>query len=191
MKADEKGRRRNKRAIIAMSLMLILAVAAGGTLAWLETSTQKINNTFTPGRVSSEVLETLDGAVKKDVRVKNTGNADAYIRAAVVINLADENDNIYAANLAQDSYCTVLYGDRWQQLGGYYYYKGIVTNGGITANLIDSCCGTDVPAGYHLKVQIIADAIQAQGTDKNGNAAVTDAWGVSFDGNAWSEGGGT
>lgn len=187
MKADKKGRRRTKRAIVALSLMLILAVAAGGTLAWLETSTQKMDNTFTPGRVSSEVEETLDGAVKKDVRVKNTGNAAAYIRAAVVINLADENDNIYAADLTQDSYCTVVYGDSWQLLSdGYYYYKGVVESSGVTANLIDSCSGNTVPVGYHLKVQILADAIQAEGTDEDGNAAVKDAWGVSFNGNTWS-----
>lgn len=187
MKADKKGHRPNKRTVVILSLMLILVFGAGAALAWLATATPQVENAFTPGCVSSEIIETLGSNTKEDVKVQNTGNADAYIRAAVVINLADAGGNIYAIAPEQGTQYTISYGVDWQLLGGYYYYKGIVNSGDSTTNLINSCIGeAGIPAGYYLKVQILADAIQAEGVTTGGVAAVTNAWGVSFSDGSWS-----
>ena len=74
-----------KNMLIVLALVLVLC-AAGGTIAWLATNTNSVTNTFVPAKVTNEVEEKNEGKVKKNVAVKNTGEIDVYIRAAVIVN---------------------------------------------------------------------------------------------------------
>lgn len=175
----KKGTR--KISAVLLAVVLVAACAAGGTLAWMAAHTDPVVNTFAPGEVTSEVVEELDGNTKKDVQIQNTGNVDAYIRATVVINLVDNDGNVSAKTPVKDTDYTVsgFPGDNWFQEGGYYYYTEKVAAQDTTGNLIASIGPTEnLPEGLHLQVTILAEAIQADGT--NGSTpAVTDAWGVT------------
>lgn len=173
--------RRNKKLILLISIVaiLILALTAGTTLAWLKASSGPVVNTFEPAKVTSQVEESIKDGVKSDVRIKNTSNIDAYIRAAVVINWVDKNGNIAAQQPAKDTDYTIEYkltsNGWWQGNDGYYYYSSAVVPENMTGTLISKCKAVGrAPEGYSLSVEIMADAIQSV-PDK----AVREAWNVT------------
>ncbi len=171
-----------KKAILALSLALLLTVSIFGTLALLSTDAEPVVNTFTPTKVPNEVVETIEGNVKKEVQIKNTGNIDAYIRAAVVINWVDKNGNVYAhAPAADTDYAINWTMTDWVKKDGFYYYTKPVAPGATTKTLFTDCkvIGTP-PTGYQLSVEIMAQSIQAEGVGgENGlTPAVTLAWGM-------------
>lgn len=161
-------RTRNKRKIILfVSLILLATISIGGTLAYVFTSTESVVNTFVPASVSVEVDETIENGFKKDVKVNNTGNATAYIRAAVIINWLDNEGNIYPGT-PDDAAYTISWNlddsDWAKGCDGYYYYTTPVAVNGSTAILINSCQMTN-SSGYTLVVEIIAESIQAAPTN--------------------------
>ena len=174
--------RRNKKLILLISIVaiLILALTAGTTLAWLKASSGPVVNTFEPARVTSQVEESIKDGVKSDVRIKNTSNIDAYIRATVVINWVDDKGNVAAQKPIKDTDYTIEYNlsndGWWQGNDGYYYYSSAVASDHLTNELIKECKAVagKAPEGYSLSVEIIADAIQSV-PDK----AVSDAWNVT------------
>ena len=95
------GKRARKRplarpVLLALSLVLVLGLSVGGTLAYLVTSTGPVTNTFTPGEVKTEIKEEFANDIKENVYVTNTGTVDAYIRAQIVINWVDKDGNMVA-----------------------------------------------------------------------------------------------
>ena len=161
--------------LLLVSLVLILALAVGGTVAWLNSSSGPVENTMIPGQVPITINETFDGTKKSDVSVTNNGNIDAYIRVAIVANAVDENGNIIAGTAP--SY--TVNEEKWQPLDGYYYYKGAVAPGGTTEQLFT---GDVTVTGGELN--ILAESIQVLG-GYGGETASVYAWGHSFDGNEW------
>lgn len=168
----KKGKRelpRSKKGLTALvALVLIFCCAVGGTAAWLATATDPVTNTFTPSHVTTEVHEgVFIGEAKKNVTVKNTSDIAAYIRAAIIINWANEDGNVYGKAVTADDYDISINETDWKKGNdGFYYYNSIVAaNGGMTPNLILSCTEKDgkAPDGYHLQVTILADGIQADG----------------------------
>lgn len=183
--------RRNKKLILLISVVaiLILALTAGTTLAWLKASSGPVVNTFEPARVTSQVEEKTDKGIKSEVKIKNTSNIDTYIRATVVINWVDKDGNVAAQKPVAGTDYTISYASDtgwWQGNDGYYYYSSAVkpadkNNDGLTGILINSCqlkAGANVPDGYSLSVEIIADAIQSVPT-----RAVEGSWPVEVNAN--------
>ena len=74
-----------KTVVLLTAIAVLLCATVGGTVAYLVTSTRSITNTFTPSNVTISIEESMSGNVKNDVKIKNTGNTAAYIRAAVVV----------------------------------------------------------------------------------------------------------
>lgn len=160
-------------AILIVSLALVLAISVGTTLALIFDETDEVVNTFTPANVGTEVDETIDSGVKKDVKVQNTGDTAAYIRATVVINWQNAAGQVYpGVPTAPTDYAIDWELDGWV-LGadGYYYYtqavpaddKATDTNEGLTGVLFTDCSpvADQTPDDYFLTVEIIAEAIQA------------------------------
>lgn len=167
---------RKKSLVLMASILLILAISVGGTLAYLATHTGPVANTFIPTSVGTEINEKNEGNVKKDVTVKNTGSTDAYVRAAIVVTWIDSEGKVYPqAPVAGTDYTIDLNvgDDAWEKHDGYYYYKTPVAGGEKTAVLINSASlkGT-APDGYYLSIEILSQAIQAVPAQ-----AVKDAWG--------------
>jgi hypothetical protein len=89
-----KGKR---RMVAALALALILICTVGGTLAYVFTHSNSVENTFTPSHVATKVVETFDKAIKSDVKIQNIGDTDAYIRAAIVVTWKNEETKaVYA-----------------------------------------------------------------------------------------------
>ena len=84
-----------KKTVFIISAVLLLTATVGSMIAFVFTSTGKIDNTFTPSLVSCAIVEngsteeqyrdTVSISSKSDVRIKNTGDTNAYIRVAVII----------------------------------------------------------------------------------------------------------
>ena len=161
--------------LLLVSLVLILALAVGGTVAWLNSSSGPVTNTMTPGQVPITINENFNGTTKSRVSVTNDGNIDAYIRVAIVANAVDENGNIIAGTAP--SY--TVDETKWQRLDGYYYYKGAVKPDRTTEQLFKG--DVKVTGG---ELNILAESIQVLGGYRGETASVY-AWGHSFDGNEW------
>lgn len=182
-------RRQNVKKIGSGFVLLILAVvlAIGGTLAFIITNTEPVDNKFTPGVVSCVVDEKFDEShkVKSDVKIKNTGNTAAYIRATYVVTWKADNGTVNAKQPEKDKDYTIIFADNtgWIQIGDYWYFESAVapedgvTEDGLTDVLIETCKlveGVTPPEGYHLSVEIIASAIQSEP-----KSAVTEEWKVN------------
>ncbi len=171
---------KTKKPVALVAILVLLCCAVAGTVAYLVTSTDPVTNTFTPASVTTQVEEEFNGTTKSDVRIKNTGNIDAYIRAAVIVNWADAQGNV-SGTPVKDSDYTIIYNesDWFQGSDGYWYYtKPVAPNDGLTDILIKSCApaANMAPEGYDLQVTILADGIQSVPAD-----AVQQAWGVTVD----------
>ena len=165
--------------VLVVSLLALLLVVAGGTLAWL-TAQDSVSNTFTPAHVTCNVEETFNGTAKSNVSIKNTSDIPVYIRASIIVTWKDSSGNVYGQLPVADTDYTISYGTGWTRQGDYWYCNSEVAVGTNTPELISSC--TEVagkaPAGnYRLSVEIIAEAIQSQPA-----RAVQQAWGVTISG---------
>lgn len=176
----------NKKSIIIASVMLLLLVAVGTTIAYIFTETEPVENTFNPSKVSCAVVEKgyepVSGEIqnisdkKSNVQIKNTGDTDAYIRVAVVVNWAsadgssvwstkpEEGDNLdYKIEYNLD--------DSWVKgSDGYWYYTKSVppTDGSNLTNILieNATQNKEGPKGtdgtqYYLSIEIVASAIQS------------------------------
>lgn len=173
----------NKATLLVISLAFLITFAIGGTIAWIVDTTDSVVNRFQPVDVTCSVIEESwkDGnTVKKNVTIQNTGDVDAYIRATVIANWVDAGGAVYPETLEQDTDYTLNTGSDWKRNGDYWYYKSAVPSKGSTTNFIDYCAPVkeQQPSGYTLQITVLADAVQADGVDSDGEKAVVKAWGV-------------
>lgn len=181
IRKPQHGRRlRWGKQFILLAAIAVLALGiVGGTTAYLLTSDGPVTNTFTPSRVTCEVEENFTGTTKSNVKIKNTGDTDAYIRAAIIVTWQDASGNVAATVPVKSDtgdtgdYTIDINLTNWS-LGtdGYYYYIGSVAPNAKTNNLINSCTALQTNGNYTLHVEILADAIQSSPVD-----AVKQAWG--------------
>ena len=188
----------NKKSILITSVALLLLVAVGTSLAYVFTKTDPVENKFDPSKVSCAVVEVVEkgdssentanvvqtGKSKTNVQIKNTGDTDAYIRAAVVVNWMNEDGTrVWAIKPVQGADYSISYNlndNGWVDGGdGYYYYTQPVARDQLTDILITGATqnatgpkGTD-GTQYYLSIEIVASAIQADGM---GAASAKDAW---------------
>ncbi len=175
----------NKRTWIALALIaLILTVSVGGTLAYLADRTSEVVNEFQPSKVTSQVVETLNENTKNNVKIKNTGDIDAFIRAAVVVTWQDADGYVYPAMPQAGTDYRISWNlgsnDSWFEKGGYYYYKYPVKPEQMTGQALFTGCtpNNTEPDGYSLHVEILGSAIQADGGNASGYPANL-VWGVT------------
>ena len=179
--AHLRKRKHTKRRTTLLSIFLILSLAVSGTLAYIVARTDNVNNQFEPSYVTCQVNANNDDTFD----VTNTSDIDAYIRAAIVVNWMDDQGNVRGISpKASDYSLTVNATDWWKDTKtGYYYYKYSVVPAGVTEDLITSyglAAGVTAPSGYELCVEVVAEAIQADGDTDNGAVpAYRNAWGIS------------
>ena len=70
-------------ALLVSAALICTAVAA--TVSFIIDTTNPVENVMTPSKVACQVTETFENDVKTNVAVKNTGDTEAYIRAAIVV----------------------------------------------------------------------------------------------------------
>lgn len=162
--------------VLVVSLLALLLVVAGGTLAWL-TAQDSVSNTFTPAHVSCVVTENFDGTVKSNVNVTNTSDIAAFIRVKLVTYRVND-DGKHIGGTA-----TILPftpGTGWVKHEGFYYYTKPVAPGAAPETALIGTKGielvqyTDADGGKQV-IEVMAEAIQSQP-----DRAVQQAWGAGF-----------
>lgn len=171
-----RKRQSKKTGTLFLSLMLVATMMVGGTLAYLFTNTEPVENIFTPSYVSCSVTESFDGTTKRNVNVTNTGNIDAYIRVKLVSYRVNKDNQHIGGEAPLPSFTL---GANWVKYGDYYYYtKPVAPNQKPETNLTDSMMLTSSYAdadGGKQAVDVMAEAIQS--VPEN---AVKAAWGEGF-----------
>lgn len=174
---ERKPRRGTKRlSTLLLSVILVVTIAVGGTVAYLVTQDAPITNTFTPSHVTCKVDENFDGKTKTNVNVINTGDTEAYIRVKLVtyrVNAAGQHIGGTATIPEFDP------GTNWFEYGGYYYYTLPVKPGEHpTSDLISSITlkdsYTDADGGKQV-IEVMAEAIQSAPAE-----AIGKSWGVTI-----------
>ena len=162
---------------MVIATVLLLALAIGGTLAWLSTKDAPIQNKFLPTKVTCEVTEKFNGTTgeKTDVNVKNTGTIDAFIRVKLVTYRTNDQGQHIGGTASLPNFTL---GKGWVKYGDYYYYTlPVAPKEKPEADLISSITlesYTDVDGG-HQAIDVMAEAIQSVP-----EAAVNAAWGEGF-----------
>lgn len=180
MKNDKNAARggMNRSLVLVVSLLALLLVVAGGTLAWL-TAQDSVSNTFTPAHVSCTVTEDFNGTVKSNVNVKNTSDIDAFIRVKLVTYRVKDNGDRIGGTAEIPEFTP---GTNWVKYGDFYYYTLPVAPGEkpktdlIGAEGITLVRYTDADGGKQV-IEVMAEAIQSQP-----ERAVGQAWGVTISG---------
>ena len=183
MQKTEKHSNSKKLLILVVAILCCL-VTIGGTVAFLLTQTGEIENVFSPSKVTCQVDETFENNVKSDVSIKNTGNTDAFIRAAIIVTWVDKDtgNTLPAVPILDTDYEMTLGTSGWtKNSDGYYYCSSSIAPNGNTPVLISECKMKDsanIPENATLSVEIVASAIQSKPS-----SVVQDKWGISLGGN--------
>lgn len=175
----QRLRRRRQQHLIIGIVAILCSIISCVSLAYVFTHTDSVKNIFERAHVACDVLENgtdgnsqFDGVTKSNVRIKNTGNVQSYIRAAVVVTWMSEDQSIVtSAKPVDDTDYVIIYADEtgattnWEKgKDGYWYYKIPVDVDGVTENLIESCSlknGVTPPKDFYLSVEIVASSIQS------------------------------
>lgn len=178
VRKPHKGR--GRLAMMVLSIVLLLGVAIGGTIAWLSTKTTPVTNTFTPAEVTCEVEEKFDKTtgVKTNVNVTNTGNIAVYIRVKLVTYRTNDAGQHIGGKAGLPKFNL---GKNWVEYGEYYYYTLPVephaqphTNLANSMTLEKSYKDEDADGGKQA-LDVMAEAIQSAP-----EKAVGEAWGVQI-----------
>lgn len=176
VRKPHKGR--GRLAMMVLSVVLLLGVAIGGTIAWLSTKTTPVTNTFTPAEVTCKVEEDFDPDTgkKTNVNVTNTGNIAVYIRVKLVTYRTNDAGQHIGGTAELPVFTR---GKNWVEHGGYYYYTLPVAPGKEpAANLADRMTleksYKDADGGKQA-LDVMAEAIQSAP-----EKAVGEAWGVTI-----------
>ncbi len=183
----------NKKFIVIAAVALLLLVTVGSTLAYIIASTGAVQNIFEPSYVACGVVENgadpvangnvNTGSVKNNVQIQNTGDTDAYIRVAVVVNwMSTDGTKVWASKPVENTDYTIRYAENtgWEKgSDGYWYYTKPVppTEGSNLTDILINEAKVLKPApldGYYLSIEIVASALQAKPA-----SVVTSQWGVT------------
>ena len=168
--------RMNKTAVLLLAVILLAGAVIGTTVAYLTTNTGSLTNNFEYAKVTCKVSESFDGNTKSNVRIENTSNIPAYIRATYVVYWADAAGKVVVNPEGYNYSLTVNPDSKWVENGGFFYYPSPVASGGLTGGSLLTCKLENSPDNpeYFLHVEIIASAIQSEPA-----SAVTEAWGIA------------
>lgn len=171
---------RGRMTAMALATVLLLALAIGGTVAWLTANGQPITNTFNPSHVTCEVTENFDGTTKTNVNVTNAGDIDAYIRVKLVTYRTNAQGQHIGGTATLPTFTP---GSGWVEYNGYYYYtQPVAPNGKPATNLADRMTLTgsynDADGGKQA-IDVMAEAIQSVPAE-----AVGQVWGVRISPNS-------
>lgn len=159
-----------KSFIIAVSSTLVAAVIAGSTLAYFIANSVTVANTFSTGSISCKIDEDFsDTTVKKDVRIKNTGKSDAFIRVRLVPSWENASGEAVPVKASLTDNLNISWSNTkdtdWiDGKDGYYYYKSSVKPGAYTSYLIKTAT-VKTANGNKMNLNVLAEAIQTAPND--------------------------
>ena len=171
---QEKGRgpaaRVYRTAVLLIAVLLLITTAVGSTAAFLVTKTGPVEESFAYAQVSCQV--TQSGSA---LGVKNTGTAQAYIRASYAVNWRLDGEESIAAAVPEGYSCDPVENPQWEKgEDGYFYYPYPVDPGSETPSLLTCSVSRPEDPEYTLSVEVVAEAIQSDPAE-----AAEEAWGVT------------
>lgn len=169
--------------IMLLALVLVIGIAAGGTIAWLVSKTDTVTNTFTYGDINITLEETTGNnykiipgvGISKDPKVTvKGGSEDCYLFVKV-----EKTGNFIEGKV------TYEIADGWTELESGVYYRVVAAATADTAfNVLD---GDKIIVSEELTKAEINDlseadaqptlAFTAYAVQKDGIADVNTAWG--------------
>ncbi len=161
-------KRFNKKSIIIFAcLIIVITATVTTTVAVLIDESTVWRNTFYPNDINTEIEETLSGSVKSNVKIKNTGTTDAFIRANIVVSWKNEAGKVYGTAPTEgiDYTISIDLTNGWKQAtDGFYYYTDAVKPNTSTGVLVTSCSPVagKAPNGYKLTVEILGSGVQSK-----------------------------
>ena len=168
--------------------LFTVILLCGVTVAFLIKQTEKKVNEFSVATVTCEVHEKTDimgdategtqnANTKASIKVKNTGNIEAYLRVRLISYWVQEKDGELQRVGKTSKMPAVSMAEDWVKgSDNTYYYIKPVQPGEFTSELLKEGIVLAEEEGYQQVVEVFAQAIQANPTD-----AVTEAWGVNVD----------
>ena len=183
-----------KKIIAMMALVIVIAILGTGTLAYFTTRVVT-HNVITSGGVNIQLVETQDldnnpataetpyptenlsgimpgQKVSKIVRVQNL-DANAWVRAKVVITVKDSNGNV----LPEGVVTVNTNNDNWIPNGDWYYYKDYVPAGGKTeVPLFTQVTFADVDMDNRYQNATVEISVDAEAIQYANNEEFATAW---------------
>lgn len=172
---EPKKRRRlrwRKEFLTLCSVIVLLIGVVGGTIAYLVTNTDPVENTFTPAKSGIDIPENFDGETKKNVTVRNDSEYPVYARATYVAYWVSDEDNSVLPEVPTLTGSGINTTDwTYRTEDGYWYYNKILPAGEKTSNFINEF-SAEKKDGCHLVIDVIGETVQAEPEQ-----AVKDVWG--------------
>ena len=194
-----------KEKILALAVIAICgSIAAGGTLAYFNAET-KAHNVITAGEVNIELIEkrnpypgtefedfeglpdfedkigVMPGAsVSKMVAVKNTGDADAWIRVKVATRITDPVNGAANQELPNDVVSYDFNTTEWEKIGDYFYYLQPVSADGVTERLFENVIFAKTMGNEYqncrVEIDVEAEAMQVANNELQEGEDITSVW---------------
>ena len=172
-------------------LLVLLSATAGTVYAFLTAISAPTNNTLTPAPEKDPVVTQPNGnnsVLMENLCIKadNLGYP-VYMRAVILVTWEDANGAIYGDPPVEgrDYTLSLRVGDAdpwFLGIDGFYYHRSMVQPNSYTNILVEKMeqlATAQIPDGYSLHIQLVAQSIQAVGTtDADDTPAVQNAWKV-------------
>lgn len=173
-----------KKILLVTAVVICLAIAATGTLAYF-TAEDMAHNVITSGGVEIAVqewadenkqtpFEDLEGimpgmTVTKIAEIKNTGASDAWIRVLITKNIQLAGDGTPNTALVELTLNTT----DWTEKDGYYYYKEALKPGEVTAPIFTAVTfKPEMGNEYQNATATVDVSAQAVQTANNGSTVM-------------------
>lgn len=182
-----------KKVLIGLAVFAAAALLAAGAWAWF-TATADTASTFSAGTVIISTENTYGNVANWNpgdtnagkITVENTGSKDIYVRVELTPAWGALAGDDFAAdsNLATSNVTLECNTTDWVESDGYYYYKGVLSAGEETENLLNEVTlagsGTDNDyQGKTFRITAEAEAVQAS------NDAYKSVWSGEYPTPGW------
>lgn len=165
--------RKNKKIVILVLLFSILC--CGVTLAYLNSSTQDLSNTFTLKDIDTEIqeepVEIDSDIINKSPKVFNNSQYSCIVRVKIIVSPED------MIKIGTDDNCNIIINSDWYQDGEYYYYSKVLNGNTDTSPVFTKITGvvettndgkSQFIEGFdNFEVTIYQEAVQTQIGDTN------------------------
>ena len=177
-----------KKVLIGLAVFAAAVLLAAGAWAWFTATAEAETNEFTAGTVMISTENTYGNVANwnpgdtnaGEITVKNTGSKDIYVRVELTPAWGALAGDDFAADssLATSNVTLECNTTNWVESDGYYYYKGELSAGAETENLLSKVAlsGSETDNDYQgktFRITAVAEAVQAS------HDAYKDMWNLS------------
>ena len=172
----------SRKLVLLLSLVAVLAITVGGTLAYLQATTGLLTNTFKLADVHTKIEEELSDT--KQVSILNEGESDVYVRVRLSLSGLTE-EQMDAVQVISDGnaddykdtdYIAILTHGKWEQTDatapvfsqdGFFYYTAELGAKQKTELPLEVVVGSDagVNADQNFEVIVYHESVLARTSD--------------------------